>query len=583
MKSRELREKIISKKTKNLLKNYVLTVINNKNDVNQNLKSEDLNIILSSGNGRKKKIFSSLSIINTKFEAETYCKNNIDKFMELKNLIVPLDEEGINPFNEFEEIEFNFEPKLDIGLNFNLNYFDFKMFKEFDDIKTFDKTFLNNNDGKNVFCVYSTKLSDEKQEKKIPKLRKIIELVEVILKYKEKFLNIFKKVLLIFEIKNLQQIEKLVLHTLPMELKDINEHDDDFQIVFNIKNDDEDNSKSDIFTKNELSRTFYFILNSDNYITQIKNLYYPEHIIEEIINEKYNLEINKIENKNEILDKKIDVFYEFYDFIKNIKEAKYYFYMSYHFNLILTYNENEDKLLIKDIVFTRFNGEFRPKEYQKLKRILSIIVPENIELNEIETIDIDIDFNNMTCLKCSKEIKNDEELFYCYICKNKYCYSCVKEHIQNNSGKNKFIDPLHNLIFFKTKNKNDLCGIDKYKLGNNAFANANEENLGRFRKAQCNGCAMQFATSVRYICLSCKPGLRRQEGYNDYCQDCIEHMMKNDKKGQDLQKDKDHIYNTENFLLNGDNSFMHHNHNSHIYLMIPLANNDEDSNPYYDY
>ena len=120
MKSRELREKLISKKTKNLLKNYVLTIINNKNEVNKNLNSEDLNIILSSGNGRKKKIFSSLSIINTKFEAKTYSKKNLDKFRELKNLIVPLDEEGINPFNEFEEMEFNFEPKLDIGLNFNL-------------------------------------------------------------------------------------------------------------------------------------------------------------------------------------------------------------------------------------------------------------------------------------------------------------------------------------------------------------------------------------------------------------------------------------------------------------------------------
>jgi hypothetical protein len=52
-----LKDKIISKKTKNLLKNYVLTIINNKNEVNQNLKSEDINIILSSGNGRKKKIF----------------------------------------------------------------------------------------------------------------------------------------------------------------------------------------------------------------------------------------------------------------------------------------------------------------------------------------------------------------------------------------------------------------------------------------------------------------------------------------------------------------------------------------------
>ena len=126
MKSRELREKIISKKTRNLLINYVLTVINNKNEVNQNLNSEDINIIIASGNGRKKKIFSSLSIINTKFDPKTYSKKNIDKFSELKNLIEPLDEEGVNPLDEFEEIEFNFIPKLDVGLKFDLNNFDFK-------------------------------------------------------------------------------------------------------------------------------------------------------------------------------------------------------------------------------------------------------------------------------------------------------------------------------------------------------------------------------------------------------------------------------------------------------------------------
>ena len=579
MKSRELREKIISKKTRNLLINYVLTVINNKNEVNQNLNSEDINIIIASGNGRKKKIFSSLSIINTKFDPKTYSKKNIDKFSELKNLIEPLDEEGVNPLDEFEEIEFNFIPKLDVGLKFDLNNFDFKTFKEYDEIKTFDKTFLNNNDGKNFFCVYSTKL-DEKQHK----LKKIIELIDTILNYKEKFFNIYKKVLIIFEVKTIEQIEEQILKLLPLELREVNENENfnDFEILFNIKNENEQNSPSDIFTNNDLGKTFYFILNSENYITQIKSLYYPEHLIEEMIKEKYDLELNLIQNKDDVLDQKIDAFYEFYDFIKNIKQAKYYFYISYHFKLILTYNDIEDKLLIKDIVFTRFNGEFRSKEYNKLNRILSITNPENIDLREIKSIDIDIDFNDMGCIKCSKEIKNNEELFYCYICKHKYCYDCVKEHCQNNTGKSKFIDPKHNLIFFKTRDKNNLCGIEKYKLGSNTFVNSDESELGRFKKVQCNGCAMQFATSIRYICLSCKPGIKRGEGYNDYCQNCIEHMMKNDKKGQDLQREKDYLYNIDIYLLSGDKTFISHNHNNHVYLMVPLASNDTE-NPYYDY
>ena len=68
----ELKKKIINKRTRNLLKNYVLTIVNNKNEANKNLKPEDLNIIISSGNGRKKKIFSSLFIVNACFDPETY-------------------------------------------------------------------------------------------------------------------------------------------------------------------------------------------------------------------------------------------------------------------------------------------------------------------------------------------------------------------------------------------------------------------------------------------------------------------------------------------------------------------------------
>ena len=161
--SRELRPKIISKKTKYLILNYISTIVNNKNEINEELKTEDLDIILSSGNGSSKKIFSSLAIVNTKFDPKTYSKQNIEKFEELKDLIDPLEEEGINPKEEFEEIAFEFVPKIQNGLKLNLDTFDFKVYKEDDEIKTFDKSiFDNNNDNKNILCVYSTKLNGER-------------------------------------------------------------------------------------------------------------------------------------------------------------------------------------------------------------------------------------------------------------------------------------------------------------------------------------------------------------------------------------------------------------------------------------
>ena len=583
-----LKDKIISKKAKNLLKNYVLTIINNKNEVNQNLKSEDINIILSSGNVRKKKIFSSLSIVNGCFDPKTYSKKNEVKFDELRNLIDPLDEEGIDPFEDFEEIEFNFIPKLSKGFKFNLSSFEFKTYNEDEDIKTFDPTFFNSKyDNKKLFCVYCTKLDGVKSHK----LKKIIELAEAIGGQKKKFFEIFKKALIIFEVKSLEQIEQEILQNFSMELREINGDENkyfkDIEFLFNvIKKEDEENSPGSIFRNNNFGRTFYFILNPDNYIIKIKEMRFPEDLIKGLLNIKDENKINYIINEynidNKSLDIKINAFYDYYDFLKNIKEVKYYFSLNYHFSLVLNYNQIKDNFFIKDIFFTRFNGEFRPKEYHRLKNIYNVFSPEYSDFKEIEAIDIDIDFSDMKCIKCSKVINDKEELFYCYICKDKYCYKCVKEHLKKNSGKNIFIDPNHNLLFFKTRDKKNLCGIDKYKLGNNTFVNSEEEDLGKFGNTQCNGCAVRFATSERYICLTCKPGLKRNDGFIDYCQNCIENMMKNNKKGEDLQKEKHYIYNFELNLLHEDYTSMNHEHNNHIYLMVPLASNNTE-NPYYDY
>ncbi len=579
MSLRELKGKIISKKIKNLIINYVCTVINNKNEINQDLNIEDLNIILSSGNGSKKEIFSSLSIVNTKFDPNTYSKKNIDKFKELNDFIDPLDEEGINPKIFFEEISFDFVPKLGKGLKFDLSWFDFQEYKEDEEIKIYDKSILdNNNDNKYLFCIYCMKLNGKRH-----KFQKIIQFIEAVLDSKKEFFNIMKKVLIIFEVKSIEQIEPEYLN-FPLELKETNENEDfdDFKILFNIKKEDDENTPSDIFVNSDCGKTFYFILNPNNYITKIKTLYSPSDLVQIIIGKDKDFDANSVLYKNDNLDDKIKGFYEYFEFLKNIKQVRYYFYLSYNFKLVLNYNEIEDKLFIKDIFFTRFNGEFRPTEYKKLRNLISIFKPDFVDFKEIESIDFDIDFNDMTCIKCSNKIKDDEELFYCYICKDKYCFNCVKNHLKNNSGKRKFIDPQHNLIFFKTRNASDLCGLDKYKLGNNTFVNAKEEDLGRFIKAQCDGCGSQFATSARYICVSCKPGLRNNDGYKDFCQDCIEHMMKNDQNGKDIQNQIAYLYNRDNNFFRDDNTYFYHNHNHHIYIMVPLANNNEE-NPYTDY
>ena len=133
---------IIKNKTIKLLINYVSTLINNKNEVNQNLDFKDFDIILSSGNGRKK-LISSLIIVNTKFDPKTYSKNNKEKFVELKNIVDLQDEEGINLEEEFETIKFNLIPKLEPGIKFDLSFCDLHIFKQFETDKIFDKNFFS--------------------------------------------------------------------------------------------------------------------------------------------------------------------------------------------------------------------------------------------------------------------------------------------------------------------------------------------------------------------------------------------------------------------------------------------------------
>jgi hypothetical protein len=298
MKEYEIQKKIINKKTKILLKNYVLTVANNKNDANKNLKPEDLDIIISSGNGKKKKIFSSLSIVNGRFDPETYSRKNIEKYNELQNLVEPLDEEGINPYDIFEDLAFDFTPKICRGLKFNLNCFDFKILKESEELQSFDKNYFDSKyENKNLFVIYTKKLDGKRH-----KFKKIIKFIETVNDSEKQFSEIFEKVLIIFEVKNLNQIEEEFMN-FPFELRYQNEDENNsyFQMMYNIKKEDDENTPSEIFTNKDLGKTFYFILNKDNYIQKAKSFYSPDSIVKETI-ENYNKyeknpEINNLEKK----------------------------------------------------------------------------------------------------------------------------------------------------------------------------------------------------------------------------------------------------------------------------------------------
>ena len=121
-----------------------------------------------------------------------------------------------------------------------------------------------------------------------------------------------------------------------------------------------------------------------------------------------------------------------------------------------------------EVPISGFAESWRKKEYYYLENLLQLIKKKREKvtyaLTKIETIDIDIDFSDMKCCKCSTIIGDDSFLYYCYICKTKYCINCVNNQLKND-GKDKYIDQKHNLVFFKTRNKQNLIDLDKIKFG----------------------------------------------------------------------------------------------------------------------
>ena len=322
----ELREindkmKIIKKRTITLLINYVSTIINNKNEINQNLNFKDLDIILSSGDGRKK-LISSLTIVNRKFDPKTYSRKNKEKFTELKNIVDLSDEEGIDLEEEFEKINFNFIPKLEKGIKFDLSFCDLHIFKQFERDKIFDKSFFKeNNDNRDLLCVYCMKLDG--RQHKFNKLKDFVEKAEE----DEELFKKIRKILLIFEVKSKGDIGEEYDENIPYHIKEVN--DKYISLLFNIRNEKDENSPNEIFIDNKKSKTFYLILDKNNYIKKIKPFYNYGDIKESVD------ECSKIENifNQEEYNKKIDTFYDFFCFLKNIKEVRYNFYLNYNFEL----------------------------------------------------------------------------------------------------------------------------------------------------------------------------------------------------------------------------------------------------------
>lgn len=586
--------KLIKNKTKNYIFNLISYIINNKNNFEEKLKPSDLEIILETNSN-----ISTYSQLKYKtkinygyFNSKRDIIKNIDIYRKFPAEIEIKDEYYKNSFEHilielFPEIKKKL--KLDL-VNFPLYSYVNKEIKEYD--KNELKSHLECGDNEYIFCIYIS-YYDSINGRNDP-----IKMIENIVQ-SDNFFNYFKFVLIIFQFDSELQLEDFLKDDKLDKYFNNNVNRDKILFLFNFLSCYKNNEKNkdnliNIFQENRKiveqnfnfsfsendKKNYFFILDKDKIIVELAPLCLIGNMITFLLlelrnNEKNNEKIpffvkKEMEEKSQLKQAK-----KLINFISSIKKLKLDYIFDIYFNISFTLYPNDDftKIRLKKINFMKFNGTFNKTEYNYLKDCSqSLNLPFcEFSFKENPTIDIEIDFIKMDCEKCKKIIEEESFLYYCYICKNKYCFDCVQSQLNDNKGKKKYIDSKHNLIFFKTRDKKQFLNIDKEKLGTNLFVEYDDEGLHNWTYIVCNGCTYSFEEGTeRYLCLTCKKGIRLSSGYIDFCGKCIGKMCKNKKDMENLEKVSDKIIeNFDNNYLDDYKLKIEHKHENHIYLMIP--------------
>ena len=580
--------KIMKNKEKNYIFNLISYFINNRNDFEVKLKPSDIEIILETNSDistfskLKYKTKLNYGLFNSK-------RDTIKNIKLYKQFPVQFEIQDEYYKNVFDDVIVDIFPQIKKGIKLEINEFPFFSYDNNKILKKINKDEFKNNlqckENEYILCIYIINYKNESKKENI------FEIIENVIS-SDMFVNYFKSVFIIFQIESKDLLDEYIMQNINKFLDNKNDkYKNKLFFLYNFLSSYK-NSKSNenclinIFEENKSfmpgnESNYFFILDNNETIIEIA----PFFSIGKTIT-LFLLELQKHKNNNEKISfiskrqKEENVQFKsvkkIIDFILGLKKLNldYIFDLSFRISISLYPNDELTKIKLRKINCLKIRSHFRKKENLFLRSCSEIINIPNCEflLNEIPTVDIDIDFDNMKCEKCKKIIPDESFLYYCYICKVKYCYECVQSQLKNNKGKQKYIDAKHNLIFFKTRNKNQFLNIDKLKLGNNLFVECNEEDLSYWSSTRCNGCRESLRRDVeRYICLDCKRGIKLESGYIDFCSKCIDIMCKNKKEMENLEKKADGLVDHYDNSYFDDYKFkIEHRHEKHIYLLLPL-------------
>ena len=498
--------------------------------------------------------------------------------------------------SNFEDVVVDIYPEIKKGIKIDLSEFPFFKYDNTNKIiKNIDKNEIKEitkcKDNEYILCVYITYYDTKGKNNPILMLENIID--------SDLFFKYFKNVFIICQLNSENAFDKFSKDEIIKKYLDNNNLDNKnkdkifflFNFLSSYKNDKNcEENLINIFqeTKNiisdfddDIEKNYFFILDSNEKIVKIEPMKSigktTTYLLMELKNNENSKDktpyfVKKEKDEKSQLKEVKNLIY----FIAEIDKLNldYVFDIRFNLSIVLYPNEELTKIKLKKINCFRFKGVFKTKEYNYLKSCSDLLnLPScSFTFTEIPSIDIKIDFSNMICEKCKNNIKDDSYLYYCYICKTKYCFECVQSQLKNNKGKKKYIDEKHNLIFFKTRDQNQFLSLDQEKLGQNQFANCSEDDLTYWSSTRCNGCRNSLREGLeRYLCLNCRKGLRVSDGYIDYCSECINKMCKNKNDRINLENKANGVVDDFNNDFFDDYKFkVEHKHDNHIYLMMPF-------------
>ena len=539
--------KIISNKKKEVLLNTIGEIYSySEEKLGKPIKPSELRIILNHNyNFERKSNDFSFDIKGNSFDPERDINKN-EKFLKPKN-------EDFNLLNEYSKKNsdviknVDLTPQLKKGIIFPPQYFDF---------------FLINEEKKKIKYEFKKRIKDDiffySKTCSINILYKMKEYIDY-LGQNPFFLGNIGTIYQIFYLESMSQFE-IYQNLIQKKIIDyFSNNPEKFQIVF-LLNNNNDNKPINVFnTYYKNCDLYYFIVDSSNKIVSLKPLTNFYDTIE-----KY---FNKIKNtkKNEEID-----------IILNLRKyAKEYYIHSFKFSYEIQLKIDDEYTIIpKKVLNIKIEGELRTQQFNYLNQLDKQNKKYHINITELETFNIEINFSNLLCSNCNTEIKENQGIYYCYWCKIQYCEKCFEDKLsydnyQNDKShfKDRLIHKEHNLLYFKTRNKKDLEDLDKMKLGSNKFANAEVNLISYHHSAICNGCHNNGFDNndkkVRYVCVTCRPGKRISGGFMDYCYICFNNMRDDNNDGRNIQN----IIDNNTFNIN-PNIVHKHNHNRHVYLVL---------------